>query len=273
VTTNNVDQVFITQFQSELSQIFQTTQSKVRDAVWCVPGVTGSSYKFPTLDVATVQVDRPRNSFLAADAPTHAQVTATLHGYEVPIYLASLDEVQTNTNLRQGYQESVAAAIARSLDSAIFTQLNASNTDQGSAAAMTVAMLANLQKAAGNNSWPAGMWTLFVTPAIKAAMLNLSQVTSWDWAEGRAFATGTVSQLMGFNVVSSPELTAFGTSSTDQYMFAIHQRAVGLAFAMEPAVRIDYSPDRNSWRILGEMSAGACVIQPKGVLRVRVNSL
>lgn len=273
--SSNINNNFVTVFQTEVTQIFQTLQSNLRDSV-TVKTVEGGDTRFPVMAATAAVKNRARHSILAGDGDAHSYVTATLANYEAWRFIDSLDEFKVNFSARDVYAKSISASLNQSVDLSVIGAISAANqyTDTGLSAALDKAAFAKLRKFAGTNSFPKeGTRTMVLTPAAYASLFLNSEVTSRDWAEGRAFASGVTNMLMGFNVVESKELESINPSGTTAYGFIYHQNSVGLGIGKDITAQVNYSPAHNANIVLGEMSIGAVSILPTCIGRFTVTGL
>ncbi len=102
------------------------------------------------------------------------------------------------------------------------------------------------------------------------SLLAAEQFTSTFYTSNRVLDMAQVKQYLGFNVVIIPEMTEGGLPKTGNIRKALawHKQSTGMAIGHNFRTEINYLPRETSWLINGIFSAGAVVIDNRGVLEV-----
>lgn len=273
--STSVTNAFITQYNAEVSHVFQQEGSKLRSTV--TPGVIrGASAVFPILGKAPVVKNRARHTALTNGNNAHTSVTATLDNYEAVEYIDSLDEFKTNIQLRSAYTSSIVNSLGRTQDAIVIDELNTNAGNTIAAATMDKGYLLKLRKLAGKKDWKLGNGNAFiaVNSDVYTQLMNIVELTSEDFADGTEFQNGRVTRVLGFDVIETTELDRLvtGTTTLANPCFAWSKTAVGLGVGRDIHTLIERRADLNAWQVLGEMSATAKVIQGDGVIKFTVNT-
>jgi hypothetical protein len=96
------------------------------------------------------------------------------------------------------------------------------------------------------------------------------QFVSTFYTENRILDRGWVLDYLGINLVTIPQMTEGGLPKTGDILTALawHKMSTGMAIGHDFRTEINYLPDRTSWLVNGIFSAGAVVIDPRGVIAI-----
>ena len=111
---------------------------------------------------------------------------------------------------------------------------------------------------------------MVISPAALTDLLADSGVTTA--ADGpisnTALATGFIPNFLGFNIIVSTLLTEASTGVRNCYAF--QKNSVGLAIGKDVTAMINYVPQKVSYLVAGEFSAGGAVIDTTAVAKITV---
>jgi len=81
---------------------------------------------------------------------------------------------------------------------------------------------------------------------------------------------GMVREYLGLNVIIIPDMTEGGLplAGNIRSAFAWHRQSTGMGVGQNFRTEINYIPEKTSWLVNGVFSAGAVVIDNRGVLQV-----
>ena len=274
----NVSPAYITQFDTLVKQAYQGT-GKLRQSVRFVDGVEGSVYKFPVLDAGQATARGAAGSDLVAMGGTFGQKDCILSDWNATDYVDNWEKLKVNFSIEQEYVARCAKAIARREDQLVIAALNTAgaagttvpNNVSGSVAGLTVAAVRAAMSALDDvEADEDGRFFVFNSIA-KAKLLSAVEVTSSDYANVKALVNGEVDTFLGFKFIMLGSRAEGGLpkTATTRSCFAYHKDSVGLAVAMDSPVRIEYVAHKGSWIVDKQYSAGAVVIDPKGVVKVQ----
>ncbi len=285
---STVSNAFVTQFADDVVHLSQQKLSKLAGSVRTVRGVNGSVYKFNTLgkggyiknksrfEDITVMSDSNKSlggsgSYVGGTA-AHATVTATLNNYVAGEYVDDFDMFKVNFDFRQTYAESIPAALARAYDNEIIAQLDAASpsTTVTASGGLTKAKFLEIAEGLNSNDVDTNDRFIVMSPAALTDLLSDSGVTTA--ADGpisnTALATGYIPNFLGFNVIVSNLLNTASTGVRKCYAF--QKNSLGLAIGKDVTAMINYVPQKVSYLVAGEFSAGAAVIDTTGVVLINV---
>ena len=286
----SVSNAFVTMFSDDVKQAYQQQTSKLVDSVRVVRNVVGSTYKFHTLTKGGSIKNKARFEDIVVMSDTsksltspgaytgstaqNATVIAPLANYHAGEYVATLDEVKTNADLRSTFAVAIASALSRATAQSIVdalddgTPTNIKYTAQG-ANGLNKAALLEAHEALNALDVPTSDRTLLISPAALTDILTDTTLVSSDNGviTNQALATGYIPNILGFRVVISSLLTA---DSTVRKTYAFHKNSVGTAIGADMKININYVPQKASSLILGEMSCGSAMIDADGVVELQV---
>lgn len=285
---STISNAFITQFADDVVHLSQQKMSKLAGNVRTVRNVNGSTYKFNTLgkggyiknksrfEDITVMSDSSKSlggsATYTGGTAAHSTVTATLNNYVAGEYVDDFDMFKVNFDFRQTYAESIAAALSRAYDNEIIGQLDASSpsTTVTASSGLTKAKFLEVAEGLNLNSVDPADRFMVISPAALTDLLADSGVTTA--ADGpisnTALATGFIPNFLGFNIIVSTLLTEASTGVRNCYAF--QKNAVGLAIGKDVTAMINYVPQKVSYLVAGEFSAGGAVIDTTAVAKITV---
>ena len=101
-----------------------------------------------------------------------------------------------------------------------------------------------------------------ISPKDHRAMLDIEEVASSDYVNGRPLVSGSVGHFMGFDFFVSTRLTKDAATSTAYRTFAWSEGGLGLCFIQDMQTRIATRPDKKfSTSIYSNMDLGAVRIE------------
>jgi hypothetical protein len=188
-------------------------------------------------------------------------------------YVAKLFEdilmVQSNYQLMDKYSAMMGEALARQVDSYLWTTLQGLSNNIGLSAddTLTASKFEDILASMGNNGidYMAGDVFMVVNPVLMADILNpsggLAQffIRNDASGDGSGLRTGNIGSLYGIDVFMSNAISSGGTASTISGAI-FHRSAV--AYAMQEDVRIqsEYSIDALGTKVVADSIYGAKLI-------------
>lgn len=281
-----VSNAFVTLFNDEVTHSAQQLSSKLQGSVRTVRNVSGSTYKFPVLGKAGAIKNKTSHQDIEAlsaydGSPTtgslvegnltmgHSVKTATIDTYSVGEYIDDFDALKTNIDLRSAYAESLAGAMNRAYDNSIVAALDASVSAETLAAETTgdtlnKAKLIALASAFNTNAVPTDGRIILCGPdAFNDIISDGTLISQADGPMSQALVSGTVSNVMGFNIIMHTGLS--DGANSDKKCYAFHRNAVGMAVGKDISTLVNYVPQKLSTLVASEFSGGAVVIDPTAV--------
>jgi len=198
------------------------------------------------------------------------------------------DTVRQLINPTSAYAKNAAAAMARSMDDVIITAMNASAstgvaggtstalpTSQKTATSdqsdgLTIDKLRSAKYILDNNDIdPSKKRFIVCGPKQIQDLLEVTEVTSSDYAVVKALATGTINSFLGFELIMSTRLNLDSTYTDDRLVFAYTEDAIKLAIGKDITAKISERSDKSySTQVYYCMSLGATRMDEKSVVQI-----
>lgn len=271
----DIDDAFVTQFESEAHIEFQQMGSKLRNTVRTKAGVTGSSTTFQVIGNAAVG-GKSREGDIPTTAVSHAPVSCPLQDRYAGVYIDKLDELKIQHDERSAQSKNIGAAMGRDTDSilttAMDTSANANNV--GTAATWTAASSAiAIMEALGTASVPFDGEIYAAVPwAMWGDLLDIDEFSNSDYiGETRIWFEGvTAKDWLGIKWFPHENLPQDGAGDTKAFFY--HRSALGHAIGSDFSLRMDWIPTKASTLVSADMSHGACMIDDTACIEVLYNT-
>jgi hypothetical protein len=235
-------------------------------------GVVGSTCRFRR---AVRGIARPRvpQTDLVPMGQQYAEATATLSDWQASDYTDVLDQVLNNMDERQVLAENIGGAIARRNDQFIIEALDAANGSANIAVGgtgMTFAKVTQAKRLMDARAVPFGKRKLAVSARGYDDLLNEAKFTSGDYVEKKAIVDGMLPSILGFDIIMIPDMDEGGLPlvTTTRTNFAWDMEAIGLAIGAEPALEVNYIPEKTSWLSAQMLKSGSVAIDALGVIEI-----
>lgn len=196
-------------------------------SAFCVPGAKQIS--FPRLTSFTV-IDRA--SGVQGDASVLTSSVDTLL-LDINAYVAwiidSSDEIQSAIPAKLEFARRAAAAHGRYVDTSIIAELESVGVPTTTAGNLTAAIILEMQETLLENDADPAQLALFISPAQRSVLLQVSEFRSADVYGGAAMIpSGVIGSLYGMPVVVHNALTA-------QQYFMAEKTGLAYGFQMGPS--------------------------------------
>lgn len=273
-----LNEVAVTQFDTATKHEYQAMGS-LRGCFRTRTGVTGDTATFNKMGSGIAHERGAPSADVVPMGVGHSYEEATLKNYEAPEYTdlfgkqdVLIDEVNELATTTKG-------AIGRLRDQLAIDQMAAApiadllgGALQGSAIAqMSLATLITLRELMDDEEIPDEDRFIAMTPAGFSGLLNEVKVTSADYASIKALEQGEIHKFMRFNFKRIGSKRAEGglalVSAGVQSAYAWDAQAVGEAIGIDQDTSVEWSVDKQSWLSMGKFKGGACVADPKGLIR------
>ena len=181
---------------------------------------------------------------LIAGNSSELVVTIDQH-FEYSRLIEDITDVQALNSLRSFYTEDAGYALAKKVDDALIAEAanftsqlecgaSGTATSAGTAVAFNDASFRDAVQVLDDNNVPMSQRVFIIPPAVKNAMLGISEYISTDFVDGRPVANGKIGSLYGIDVVVSTNLP---TENTDEKA-ALLMHKDALVFAEQVGVRV-----------------------------------
>tara|TARA_R110000744_G_scaffold40658_1_gene92253 strand:- start:1351 stop:2178 length:828 start_codon:yes stop_codon:yes gene_type:complete len=271
----DIDDAFVTQFESEAHIEYQQMGSKLRNTVRTKQGVVGSSTTFQVIGNAAVG-SKSREGNIPVTHVTHAPVACTLQDRYSGIYIDKLDELKVQHDERSAQSKNIGAAMGRDTDDIITTSMDTSGNaaNVGTAATWTAASSPiSIMEALGNASVQFDGEVYAVVPwGLWGDLLDIDEFSNSDYiGETRIWYEGvTAKDWLGMKWFPHENLPQDGSADTKAFFY--HRSSIGHAIGSDFSLRMDFVPEKASTLVSADMSHGACMIDDTGCIEVLYNT-
>ena len=263
-----VDASFIKHFEADVHTAYQQQGSKLKNTVRSKNNVRGVSTTFQVIGSMTAST-KQRNSQITSSGVTHAPVECGLTDYYAGEWVDQLDELKVGHDERKALALSGAYALGRKTDGLIITALNGATQSVGeSSEALTKERILSAFTLLNTNDVPDdGERYALVSPAQWNQLLSIEEFSSAKYVgEAYPMLSGSESRKwMGIIWIMHTGLPSSGNGHT---CFVYHKSAVGHASGQDIKTDITWHGDYAAHFVNNMMSQGACLIDPKGVVKM-----
>jgi hypothetical protein len=270
-----VSNVFIDSFDAEVKLAYQGVKS-LRETVRVKTGVVGSTHKFPVAG-SGVATEHNRGNDVVAMNQSRNRVTCVLSDWDAFDYEDILDIEKINFDDKKIIADTCAKAIGRREDQLIIDAVEAaitSNIVGDGNAAFSLSLVASAAQYLDNNNVPSEDRTIVYTPKQKEQFLSSTTVTSADFNSVKALVAGDINTFYGFKFITIGKRTEGGLprpTGVEQYAFAYHKQAVGLAIGKDMTTMVDWVAEKLAWQVGAVYSAGAVAIDAEGIVAIHTD--
>ena len=205
------------------------------------------------------------------------QVKCDLQDWEAKDYVDKFDALKFNFSEAKELAEVASDALGLRMDQIVIDSLasgyDSTNMKVGTTnTALTIATLLAAKTKLADNGVENKNLTFAHSPQMLADLLGTTQVTSSEYNTVKALVNGELNTFLGMKFIMIADRDEgglpVGTAATDRIGFIYHKDAVGFALGQNIETRMDYIPEKSSYLVGGDFSAGAVVIDDKGVVGV-----
>lgn len=264
----NVQQI---EFDALVKAEYRSRGFLLRDTVRMKNDVIGATVEFRKVN----QVIAVPTAYLAAVTPQdpgYQKEIATIVKYTAPTAVDEVQELTVNFDAKMENAMLVAQAMGRRSDQIL---IDAISSDPGSTIVnggtnFTYAKFADTIEFFDNNAVPLEERFVAMSAAMFRSLLNADQFISTFYTKNDVIDRARVREYLGFNVIIIPQMTEGGLPQTGNIQTALawHKMSTGMGVGKNFRTEINYIPQNTSWLINGVFSAGATVIDNRGVLAI-----
>ncbi len=243
----------------------------LRDTVRMKNNVIGATVQFRKVD----QVIAVPTGYLQAvtiQDPDYTKHIATLIKYTAPTAVDEVQELTVNFDAKMENALLVAQAMGRRSDQII---LNALNADPGGTIVdggtnMTYDKFTQIVEFFDNNAVPLGERFLALSASNIRSLEQEDQFVSTFYTRNDILDRARVREYLGVNLIIIPQMTEGGLPQTGNVQSALawHKMSTGMGIGENFRTEINYIAQNTAWLVNGVFSAGAVVIDNRGVLRI-----
>lgn len=271
--------VFITQFEADVHQVFQSEGFQLKEAVRYKGNVVGATVQFPVMGKGLAS-QKPYQSDVAPMNVEYTPVTVNLQNWTAADYTDIFAQQKINWDDRYELVKSSGMAIGRRMDQMVINALATSGTalviaDGGTGFDYSDKFLQAFsllrQNAATRNVYCA------INATAEKQLLEQAQLTQSFYIDRKPLTADGFQQMtiMGVTFVVIPDNLEGGIPVTNNiatcFMWA--REAVGLGVGIDKRTEINYIPQKTSWLVNSIYAANAVAVDPTGIVAININML
>jgi hypothetical protein len=206
------------------------------------------------------------------------QVKCDLQDWEAKDYIDKFDALKFNFSEAKEAAEVAADALGLRMDQIVLDAMATGYDSVGhkvgaSNTALTVATLRKAITLLNKEGVPSTDRHFAHSAQQLDDLLATTEVTSSDYNAVKTLVNGEVNTFLGLKLVMIADNRSEGglpkgDAANDRIGFIYHKDAVGFAMGQNIETRMDYIPEKSAYLVGGDFSAGAVVIDDKGVVGV-----
>lgn len=278
MSQNEIDSVFVEQFQNDAKQAYQQKQSYLTKCVQRQMNVTGSQtifYKYGALD--DDESTPTRGGDIPIDDSEQDAVPCTLADSEKGILRKSLDIMKTSTDQRKLAAESLTGFFARRADTKIINAAASSSTVVGDyTTGLTKGLLASAKESiAKARKYGTGRVYALLHQHTWEEFKNLSNVGNRDYVGDLLPQLKGVQSFFWDDIYWShyPDLRAGAGGANTTEAIIWEETALGYGANTDNVVpAIDWVPIKRAYLIASGVSNGAVLVDTEGCVRIKLAS-
>ena len=274
---------FVEQYKSNVFHLAQQKGSRLRDAVR-TETVQGKSHFFERIGSVAAQLRTSRHADTPRMDTPHSRRKVSLDDYDWADLIDNEDKVRMLISPQSEYAQAGAWAMGRAMDDAIITAATGSslggvaggtsialpsgNKVVHASGGLTLAKLLSAKEIIDANDVDPEEEKFIVCSAGQITdLLNVTQVTSSDFATVKALAQGEIDTYLGFKFIRSQRL---GTDSDgNRQVLAFCKSAIGLAVGADISTKISERADKNyATQVFLSMTIGATRIEEEKLVEI-----
>ncbi|WP_338668714.1 phage capsid protein [Pseudodesulfovibrio methanolicus] len=268
--STTVSNAFVSQYVEMVHQAYQAQGSKMRQTVRLQTEVEGSKCIFQKVGKGAAG-KKTRHGNVPLMNLNHSNVSCTLSDWYAAEYIDKLDELKDKSDEKQVAANAGAWALGRKIDELIITKLDgATNVVAEAATGLTKDKILQAFGTLNANDVPDdGHRFAVVGPHQWNELLNIQEFKSSDYAgEQYAWLKGTESRTwLGITWMFHTGLPLDEAGMRKCYIY--HRNAAGLAEGQKVQAFVDWVPEKAAHMVDHMLSAGACLIDPDGVVQIQ----
>lgn len=272
-----IPDVQITDFVSDLHHQFRSVGFHLKDAVRTKTNVVGRTVQFPVQNQGIAQQKAIQDDVVPMNVD-YDPITLTLQDWYAAEYTDIFSQKDINWDDKMELIIACNESIGRRSD-----QLNIDAMEAGAVNSVgdyTTAFSWLLFRQAfqtlrANGAVGQEMYCV-ISATAEQQLLALDEFTNSDYVNYKAIAgkDGLHGEsIMGVKFIVIPDMTEGGlplASGTDRDCYMFNKRALGYASGMDLSVHVDWVAEKTSWLVNTMLKANAVVIDPRGLVEIRI---
>lgn len=268
-TLSNVEQI---EYDAMVKVEYNSRGFLLRDAIRLRNDVIGKTVDFRKVD-EIIAVPTGYQQSVTPQDPNYTKYNANLQKYTAPIAVDTVQELTVNFDAKMESAILVADALGRRSDQIQIDamQTGVSTTIANGGTNFTYEKYTEVIEFFDDNAVPLSDRFLAMTAAMFRRLLSEEEFTSTFYTNNHVLDKGFIREYLGVNVIIIPSMTEGGLptiSPNIRRAFAWHRQACGMGIGHDFRTEINYLPRETSWLVNGIFSAGAVVIDDKGLIGI-----
>jgi len=264
----NVQQI---EFDALVKAEYHSQGFLLRDSVRMKYDVIGAQVEFRKVN----QVISVPTAYLAAvtiQDPGYNKVMCTLQKYTTPTAVDEVQELTVNFDAKMENAMLVAQAMGRRSDQITIDALAADPGDTilDGGTNFNYEKFTQCLEFFDNHAVPLAERFVGMSASNFKSLMQDDQFVSTFYTKNDVIDRARIREYLGFNVVVIPQMTEGGLPQTGNIQTALawHKMSTGMGIGMNFRTEINYIPQNTSYLVNGVFSAGAVVIDNRGVLAI-----
>lgn len=273
--SRNITQTFQSMYDAEVKRAYGQ-KALLAGTVKTKNNVEGKSVFFRKKGKGMASLHIPGTERMAMNVE-YNQVECALQDWEAYDYVDKFDMKKVNFNEIVELAEVASDALGLRQDQIIIDALESGYDKENmtvgtSQQPLTLDTLRQAVKKLNESGVPNSDRVFVLSPQQLDDLLNTTEVTSADFNSIKTLVQGEINTFLGlkFIMMASRDEGGLpnGENAGDKYGFIYHKDAVGFALGKDLETEMSWVPDKGAWLVGGDFSAGAVVIDAKGVVAV-----
>lgn len=271
--SRKISQVFQDFYDAEVKRAYGDV-SVLQDKVYTSGRIVGKRVAFRKKGKGMATQHVPGSDVTAMNVD-YNQVWCDLEDWEAYDYVDKFDMKKINFSEVTELAEVAADCLGLRIDQIIIDKMKAgydtTNMKVGTEnTALTVATLIDACTKLNKSGVPSTERYFAHSAQQLADLLSTTQVTSADYNSVKALVNGTLNSFLGlkFTLIADRDEGGLPTSADNVTGFIWHKRAMGFSKAQDLETSMEWVPEKRAYLVGGDFSAGAVVIDDKGIVGV-----
>lgn len=270
----NLSAVEQIEFDALVKAEYRSAGFLLREAIRRKENVIGASVQFRRAG-QVVSVPTGYSQSVTPQDPGFAAETATLVKHTTPVTVDTIEDLTVNFDSAMEAAQLVAQAMGRRSDQISLNALNANagDTIPDGNTNLDYDKYTKIIEFFEDNGVPLSDRWVAMSANNFRSLLRQEEFTSTFYTKNMVLDRGMVRDYLGINVVVIPAMVEGGLPKTGDIrnVLAWHKMSAGMGVGANFRTEINYLPRETSWLVNGIFSAGATVIDPRGVLIVQAD--
>jgi hypothetical protein len=273
----NLPNVFITQFESDVHQVFQSEGFQLKESVRYKSNVVGKTVVFPVMGKGMAN-QKPFQSDVVPMNVQYTPVSANLEDWVAPEYTDIFAQQKINWDDRFELVKCSGMAIGRRCDQMIIDALAASGTANVIpfvvGVGFTYVTFLSAFRELRRNAATKDIYCV-IDAFAEEQLLQQAQLTNAFFVDRKPLTEDGFSKLsiMGVTFIVIPDNLEGGLPLTgnDRTCFMYAKQAMGIGVGIEKRTEINYVPQKTSWLVNSLFSAQSVAVDATGIVEIHID--